>query len=477
MVDHDRSRRILVAVSAAVASRLGAANWVTTSQVMAHLVPDESPWNRKTALDRYRRYVRGMSEDNIAAIAASVEPETYRDTLEHILQHGRAPEEAPPVVPGVNAEEAKEKEFVPPPHRSAVPEERVSAKVAKILQDHDRKVAAKLVDQAALNELLVQAVTDGVKLAPPVIWRPAPEIMLKEPVVEEVPVALLSDIHGGTLVDAEEMGGLGEFNMEVFRRRLDTYQSRIAHAIDLHRRDAKIRKMVVYMLGDMMEGEVIFDGQAFRIELIVTDQLFEVASYIAGWLQGLLATGLVEEVHCVCLWGNHGRTTHKKGASKGHSNWDYVLYKHLEAVLANENRIKWFIPKAWFAIVDVLGWRIYGTHGDVVKSWMGIPFYGIQRHDMRTTKLLQSVGMDYNYMVYGDKHITATIPMVSGAQIMNGSIVGGSDFSMHILGTASEPMQTMFGINERHGRTWQYDFVLERRDPAEIRKHLAFTRV
>mgnify|MGYP001576759947 FL=1 len=80
-------------------------------------------------------------------------------------------------------------------------------------------------------------------------------------------------------------------------------------------------------------------------------------------------------------------------------------------------------------------------------------------------------------MVSGDKHVSATIPRVWGFQVMNGSIVGGSDFSMHLLGTASEPMQTMFGINERFGKTWQYDYVLDRRDPEEIRKHLALTTI
>lgn len=364
-----------------------------------------------------------------------------------------------------------------PPTRSADPDERVGEAKAEILRRHDRLVAEKLVEQRALTELLVEAVTEGVRRAPPVTWRPAPEVLVKPEACEEIPVALLSDIHCGSLILPDEMGGLNEFNMAAFRRRLDTYQERIACAIDLHRRENRIRRMLVWMLGDMVEGEVIFDGQAHRIELITVDQLFECASYIAGWLQGLLATGLVEEIHCICIYGNHGRTTHRKGASKLHSNWDYVLYRHMEAVLADEPRIKWFVPKAWFAVVDVLGWRIYGCHGDTVRSWMQIPFYGIQRHDMRTTTLLQSVGLDYHYQVYGHHHIAATLPRVTGAQIMNGSIVGGSDFSMHQLGTASEPSQTMFGINERLGKTWQYDFVLERRSPEEIRRHLAFTTI
>jgi hypothetical protein len=439
--------------------------WPRVASVMARIDPDDATWRgdgASNAARKQRERLRNTkTAEQLDALASQVDPALYKTLVENLF-------------PGqVIYEIAAEPEEDPP----LTADERVQEHKLKIQAQHDRGVAQKLIDQRALTELLVDAVTEGVQHAPPVIWRPAPEILVKPEAAEEVPVALLGDIHVGTLVDAQEMGGLGEYNFEILKRRLNRYQERIARAIDLHRRDAIIKKMVVYMMGDMVEGEVIFDGQAFRIELITVDQLFEGAAYIMGWLQGLLATGLIEEIHVVCIYGNHGRTTHKKGASKAHSNWDYVMYRHMEEVLRHETRIKWFIPQAWFAIVDVLGWRIYGTHGDTVKSWMGIPFYGIQRHDARTTLLMQSVGVNYHYMVYGDKHITATLPRVTGAQIMNGSTVGGSDFSMHQLSTASEPMQTLFGINERHGKTWQYDCVLDRHDPELIRQHLAMTSV
>lgn len=438
--------------------------WSRVAEVLFAITGDEelaSAGAKDVARCRFDRFKKKRTAEQLEAIAASVDPSIYEAQVADLFPA------QPYEIAKAPAEEKQPK----------TADERVEEHKLKIQARHDRAVAEKLIDQQALTDLLVDAVERGAKQAPPVIWRPATEILIRPDAAEEVPVALLSDIHVGTLVDAEEMGGLGQYNFEILKRRLDRYQTRIAQAIDLHRRDAKIKKMVVYMLGDMVEGEVIFDGQAFRIELITVDQLFEGASYIEAWLLGLLATGLVEEIHVVCIYGNHGRTTHKKGASKAHSNWDYVLYRHMAKVLQHETRIKWFIPKAWFALVDVMGWRIYGTHGDTVKSWMGIPFYGIQRHDARTTLLLQSVGVDYHYMVYGDKHITATLPRVTGQQIMNGSTVGGSDFSMHQLSTASEPMQTLFGINERHGKTWQYDCVLDRRDPELIRQHLAMTTI
>lgn len=460
--------------------------WPIIAQVLRYIDPAETAKPDNLA-DRHRRLKGKLSVEALDAMAASVDPETYREAIRHVLEHGGAPAGAPPVLPGVNAParlegpdpraQATKKEWAPPPSRSDDPDERVQERKEEILRQHDRKVAKQLTDQRALTEMLVDAITEGVKAAPPIVVRSVPEIIFKGPVDEEVPVVLLSDIHGGTLILPEEVGGLGEFNMQVFRKRLNTYQNNICTTIDLHRKAAKIKKLVIKILGDTVEGEVIFDGQAYRIELVVTDQLFEVASYLIAWILGILATGLVEEIHIICIYGNHGRTTHKKGASKGHSNWDYVLYKHMQAVLANEPRIKWFIPKAWFALVDIMGWKIYCSHGDEVKSWNGIPFYGIMRHDMRTTTLLQSVGQGYYGMVSGDKHVSATIPRVWGFQVMNGSIVGGSDFSMHLLGTASEPMQTMFGINERIGKHWQYDFVLDRRDPEEIGKHLALTSI
>lgn len=356
-------------------------------------------------------------------------------------------------------------------------DELVAKEKSRIIQRHAERVANQLAGQKALTELLVEAVESAAKKAPPFDWKPAPSVIVRQE-VEEIPNQLLGDTHVGQLVRAEEVGGLNQYDMGKMRSRLGRLKQLLLQAIDLHRREAKIRHLTIWMLGDMIEGEVIFDGQAHRIQLIVVDQLFEAANILMEFLLDILASGLVEEIHCICLPGNHGRTTHRIGASRIHSNWDYVLYKHMAAVLRDINRIKWFIPSTWFAIAELFGkWRIFGTHGDPIKSWLGIPFYGLQRHDSRTTTLMQLADLYYHYMVYGHFHAPTTLPRVVGAQIINGSIVGGSDFSMHRLGTATQPIQTLFAINERWGRTWQYDFVLEQYDPTQVRKELPLVQV
>lgn len=446
--------------------RNGYSWWPTVGQVMTAL-GNESRTRIKWR-DMYRHATaRKLDQERLDKL---LPPGTYAAAVNEILDGERAPAEVPSSAP-------PKKEWAPPPSRSEDPRERVEARKEQILHDHDRRVADMLVEQQSLTELLVEAVERGARTAEPVVWRPAPTVILTPDMQEEVPIILMSDIHGGAEIKPDEVGGLGEYNFIVFKRRLDAYLERIISILTLHRQSARIKKAVLNALGDMLEGEVIFDGQAHRIEMVTVDQMFAVAEYLVSWIQRLLSTGLIETLDVIAIFGNHGRTTHKKGATKAHANWDFVLYRYLAAVLQNEPRVKWFIPKAWFAVYEVLGWRLYCTHGDTIKAWMGIPFYGIQRHDMRTTTLLQMVHLDYQYHITADKHVAATIPRVVGAQIMNGSTVGGSDFSMHQLGTASEPMQTIFGINEKHGKTWQYDLVLERRDMEEVRKHLAFQKI
>lgn len=455
---------------------------VTTLQYLQHTLPERIAWTDSSARKDEKK-TRTWTQENRDAQAAGATFDGLEEIVQEIRRTGQRPNRPAPRIEGINFDPEpvrktiEENTFKIAPSRSDKPDERVEERKAELLRQHDRKVAQALVEQAAVTDLLVDAVERGARTAPPIIWTPAPMVFVSPDADEEVPVILMGDIHGGTEIKPDEVGGLGEFNFQIFKRRLDTYLERIISKIEVHRRSAKIKKAVLNALGDMLEGDVIFDGQAHRIEMVTVDQLFEVAAYLVDWIQRLLATGLIDTLDIVAIFGNHGRTTHKKGATKAHANWDYVLYRYMAALLKTEPRVKWFIPKAWFAVYQLFEWRLYCTHGDTIKSWLGIPYYGIQRHDSRTTLLLQSVDLNYHYWICGDKHVTATIPRVQGAQIMNGSIVGGSDFSMHQLGTASEPMQTMFGISERHGKTWQYDFVLDRRDPEEIRKHLAFTQI
>jgi hypothetical protein len=132
-----------------------------------------------------------------------------------------------------------------------------------------------------------------------------------------------------------------------------------------------------------------------------------------------------------------------------------VMLKHYE------DRIEWVVPKSNWCIADICGHNFLLLHGDTIKGWNGLPYYGIDRADSRLKNMLASKGQYFRYMCLGHHHNPADIDSPSGEKILNGTMVGGSDFSINILHTSSRPSQWYFGVQPKKGITWRYKILLD----------------
>jgi hypothetical protein len=128
--------------------------------------------------------------------------------------------------------------------------------------------------------------------------------------------------------------------------------------------------------------------------------------------------------------------------------------------LQNEKRIKFYIPKAWWIIANVRGWDFLLLHGEDIKAWNGIPYYGVDRADARYTLLLQTINKSYHYMCCAHHHSHAEIDRPVGEKLINGAWPGGSMYSYKSLNTSSVPSQLFFGVHERKGITWRYKLTM-----------------
>ena len=188
-----------------------------------------------------------------------------------------------------------------------------------------------------------------------------------------------------------------------------------------------------------------------------------------------------------------------KGVEKHFVNWDYVMYKFIEKSMINYKNINFNLNKSWMQMATVQNKKFLLIHGDDIKSWGGLPFYGLQRAEGRYRSLLEQFktpneayaickpywdkcqknpddagaaleliqnimlySKSFDYLVAGHYHIPATIPTGAGGKIiLNGAFVGGDMYSLKNLQSAFPPVQKFFGVNKK-GVTWQYDLELER---------------
>ncbi|MBU2177685.1 MAG: hypothetical protein KJ556_21545, partial [Gammaproteobacteria bacterium] len=162
-------------------------------------------------------------------------------------------------------------------------------------------------------------------------------------------------------------------------------------------------------------------------------------------------------VNCFCIPGNHGRIG-KKGEHGPTDNYDYLTYHLMKERLRQYPNVNFCIPKSMFMLVEVQGRIFYMTHGGEVRSWMGIPYYGLDRARSRIVEMMAE------HEVYPDYFITAHVHQqttIKERHFTNGDWAGGNDFSVGKLNQASRPMQFLFSVHKDYGVTWRTPILLE----------------
>jgi hypothetical protein len=271
---------------------------------------------------------------------------------------------------------------------------------------------------------------------------------------------LLSDWQAGEIVDPLQVMGLNAYTIEVMARRVYHLERMVLTALDIVGRAHPIPKLYLHFLGDMSNGSI--HDLAESNEVNDYEQVFVWVMLAAQFILRLAPS--FEEIEINGVFGNHPRMHDRKRAKDRYVNWDWVGYQILELMLANQTNIVCNFPRGVFDVVDVEGHPCLLTHGDDIKSWQGIPWYGIQRSAARLTELLQAAQRVYEYFILAHFHQGAEQDRAVGEVIVNPSLVGGGEFSINGLFTTSPPRQRIFAMHREHGKTWELNNNLSKGD-------------
>ena len=275
----------------------------------------------------------------------------------------------------------------------------------------------------------------------------------KEPIEEEYAVTLWSDWQGGSAWRKQDTQGFSDMNSAAIGERIELLTKKTIGLVELQRKARKIEDLVINMLGDMVEGDVIFDNQG-----VFTDQhgLAQMASCLHNAENSILTLlSHFREIRAYCVWGNHGRMGPKKNSQHPQNNWDYLFYLWLAERFKHEPRFKMFISTGpWMAynLPKAPNWNHLNMHGDGIPQSLGIPWYGINRE---TSKLIDILDTPIHYVHLGHFHQAAQLDKAYGAKIINGCLTGPSPHALkHAL--AGLPKQLLYGLHPSVGQTWQY---------------------
>ncbi len=254
--------------------------------------------------------------------------------------------------------------------------------------------------------------------------------------------SIRSDAQVGQKTDPRLVQGISEYNIDIYKERVHRWTSKI---ISFRQQDMKslgLNRLIIHHVGDQVEGEAIFAGQAFYLDSCLTDQLFQSVETEVSAI--LTLAGIFPEIEIYAVAGNHGRPG-AKGMNHVRTNFDYIFYRALQTALIHQPNVKVYVSESPSMIVKHGNFIFLLNHGDNAKGYMGIPFYGLERMFRRLHDLYS---MKIDYQLIGHHHQPLNI---SDRIIMNGSLPGGSDLSINRMGITNLPSQKIFYFDPEHG--------------------------
>lgn len=253
-----------------------------------------------------------------------------------------------------------------------------------------------------------------------------------------------NDWHAEERVDADDVNGLNEFNLDIAKRRIDRLWSKAIYLLDFSQHVAKIDDLVLWLGGDLINGVIAQEMEEYNF-LGPTEAIMWIQDRVVEGINFLLPH--FKHITVVTSGGNHGRATQKKriGTWWRHS-WEYLAYQNLSRYYANNSKVSFKIEKSYHNWLDIQGRAVRFHHGDAVKFSGGIG--GI------TIPLKKKIGQ-WNkakpaYLdIIGHFHQHES----TWNYVISGCLVGANAYAIDIGAELQEPTQTWIVMDRNHGRT------------------------
>jgi UDP-2,3-diacylglucosamine pyrophosphatase LpxH len=289
------------------------------------------------------------------------------------------------------------------------------------------------------EKIISQIAAELINLADEIVPRISP-VSLKQAKYgkgdEEVFVLLLSDFQIGIKTST--------YNTSVFEERFSRLTRNVLKVLALHRRSHPVKKLVVFLLGDLVHNEEVARFLSIdELEVVVHEQVFR---YAIPVLQGFFVEMLrnFEKVEVYCVRGNHGQFSKLHATT---TNLDDIIYHFLKASFSREKRIKFNIAETFYQIAKVYRWKFLLVHGDTIRMHYQIPWYGITTRVMRWQNSIE----DFNFVCMGHFHSFAVLDWGGKTIIVNGTFLSDDDWSKQRLGLTSSVCQVLLGVHPKRG--------------------------
>jgi len=278
---------------------------------------------------------------------------------------------------------------------------------------------------------------------------------------DETEVIVLSDLHMGKKVIIE---GQVTFDKTIAEERFKAITAGMRHLNDSYiLPNHSINELVILMLGDCLDGELIYEGQVYNQDMPLLDQLEFSSKLIKKELLDP-ASQTFESVRVVIVPGNHGEVRNERKEHMMHprTNFESILGMMLQMGCQDLKNVSFEVATTTLHTTMIRNWKFLlahnlpsATHSSFRKKYGGL----FER-------------FRFDASVHGHWHTPELTYFNTKPIIQNGSLPGVDDYSIE-LAFNTVPTQVMFTCSDKRpiALFWQVD-VGHRTKEAEVRSAL-----
>lgn len=269
---------------------------------------------------------------------------------------------------------------------------------------------------------------------------------------EEVALWHLTDWQGAKVTTT--------YNSKVARERVLRFTHKAARITEIQRADHPVRRCVICLGGDMLEGLFNFPTQPYEIDATIFEQYVTTGLLIRDVVN--LALTIYDEVRVIAEWGNHGRIGSRRSVVPRADNFDRMAYELARQLLMSEPRVSWEDSAEDIQRVEIGNYRALLCHGDEVGRNGYVSPAQFQNHANKW----KAGGYDWDFQdVYvGHYHRHGQEPLADGLGSIywTGSTESDNRYARDGMGVSGVPSQRLHFIDPDRGRvTAQYQVWLD----------------
>ena len=260
----------------------------------------------------------------------------------------------------------------------------------------------------------------------------------------EVAVVMLSDWQLGKKTPS--------YNSEVCEQRVQKLADKVRRLTAIQRTDYPVTSIHVWDLGDLAEAELMFPGQAHRIDASLFRQVSVDGPRILGsFIRSMLAD--FDHVEFQHVDGNHTFGGTQRREYHPEDSADRMIVENVRLMLGSDKRLTIHDPaddgeRNWVAIDHIGNYSCLLFHGNQIRGgFAGFPWYGLGRMVLRWHKALGP----FKDAALGHFHTLAECDINGIMARANGSTESTNTYALEELASMGSPSQRVMYVDPADG--------------------------